>query len=237
MERIQSAPVIYVTTLVVSSIAIQWLCCKERQQQQQDRVQLQVLLALTSLSEEEKVRLKHKFDIAYWLAVEKVSFWKFSSICNLETWHGVNIGTSHTTETAAKSFTSYIAQAQRNELAVNLQKAKFFSLLLDGSTDAGNVENELLLAVWFNKDGAGEKVYTRTSYLYISGPATATALGIFDAVQAAVQKLGFSAISGGQCTKLVGIGTDGAAANIASAGLKGLVERDAVDILDVVHGP
>jgi len=125
--------------LVVSNIAMRWLCCKERQQQ--NRVQLQVLLALTSLSEEEKVRLKHKFDIAYWLAVEKVSFRKFSSICNLETQHGVNIGTSHTTETATKSFTS---QAQRNELAVNLQKAKFFSLLLDGSTDAGNVENELL---------------------------------------------------------------------------------------------
>ena len=193
-----------------------------------------MLLALTSLSEEEKVRLKHKFDIAYWLAVEKVSFRKFSSICNLETQHGVNIGTSHTTETATKSFTS---QAQRNELAVNLQKAKFFSLLLDGSTDAGNVENELLLAVWFDKDGAGEKVYARTSYLCISGPATATALGIFDVVQTAVQKLGFPAISGGQCTKLVGIGTDGAAANIASAGLKGLVERVAVDILDVVHGP
>jgi len=73
--------------------------------------------------------------------------------------------------------------------------------------------------------------------LCISGPATATALGIFDVVQTAVQKLGFPAISGGQCTKLVGIGTDGAAANIASAGLKGLVERVAVDILDVVHGP
>ena len=151
--------------------------------------------------------------------------------------YGVNTGTTYTTETASKSFTSYIAQAQCNELAVNLQKAKFFSLLLDGSTDAGNVENELLLAVWFDKDGAGEKVYARTSYLCISGPATATALGIFDVVQTAVQKLGFPAISGGQCTKLVGIGTDGAAANIASAGLKGLVERVAVDILDVVHGP
>ena len=65
--------------------------------------------------------------------------------------YGVNTGTTYTTEIAAKSFTSYIAQAQCNELAVNLQKAKFFSLLLDGSTDAGNVENELLLAVWFDQ--------------------------------------------------------------------------------------
>ena len=45
-------------------------------------------------------------------------------------------------------------------------------------------------------------------------------------IQAAVQKLGFPEISGEQCTKLVGIGTDGAAANVAGAGLKGLVEKE-----------
>ena len=38
----------------------------------------------------------------YWLAVEKVSFQKFPSICDLETRHGVNVGTTYTTETAAK---------------------------------------------------------------------------------------------------------------------------------------
>jgi len=50
-------------------------------------------------------------------------------------------------------------------------------------------------------------------------------MGIFDVVRAVVQVLGFPAISGGQCTKLVCVETDGAAANIASAGLKGLVEK------------
>ena len=71
-----------------------------------------IVVALTSLSEDEKVRLRHKFDIAYWLAVEKISFRKFPSVCNLETQHGVNIGTTYTTETAAKSFIGYIAQAR-----------------------------------------------------------------------------------------------------------------------------
>ena len=101
-----------------------------------------------------------------------------------------------------------LTKAQRNKLAVYLQKAKFFSLLSDSSTDADNVENELLLVVWFDKGRAGEKVYTRTSYFCISRPSTV--LGIFDVVQAVVQKLGFP---GEQCTKLVGIGADGAVAN------------------------
>ena len=87
-----------------------------------------------------------------------------------------------------------------------MEKAKFFSLLLDGSTNAGNVNNELLLVVWFDKDGVGEKVFMRTSYLCISRPATATALGIFDVIQAAVHKLSIFAINDEHCTKLIGIG-------------------------------
>ena len=39
-------------------------------------------------------------------------------------------------------------------------------------------------------------------------------------------RIGISAINAEECKKLVGIGTDGASANIASAGLKGLVEKE-----------
>ena len=45
-------------------------------------------------------------------------------------------------------------------------------------------------------------------------------------VHTAVQKLGFPATSGEQCTKLVGIGIDGAIANIVGAGFKRLVEKE-----------
>lgn len=114
------------------------------------------------------------------------------------------------------------------ELASALHQVKFFSILLDGSTDSRNIENELLLVVWFDKDGPvdGKKVITRTSYLKIARPATATAKGIFDVLQTALQGLGISTISREECAKIVGIGTDGAAANIAGAGLKGLVEKE-----------
>jgi len=109
-----------------------------------------------------------------------------------------------------------------------LYQVKFFSILLDGSTHSRNTENELLLVVWFDKDGPvdGKKVITRTSYLKIARPATATAKGIFDVLQTALQGLGISNISREECAKIVGIGTDGAAANIAVAGLKGLVEKE-----------
>ena len=75
-----------------------------------------IALALNTMSNEEKIRLKHKFDIAYFLAIEKLSFRKFPCVCELEARHGVSIGSSYTTETAARSFTHFIAEAKRNQL-------------------------------------------------------------------------------------------------------------------------
>ena len=42
-----------------------------------------------------------------------------------------------------------------------IQKADFFSLLLDGSTDERNRDNELLLAVWYDPGGKDERIHTR----------------------------------------------------------------------------
>ena len=106
------------------------------------------------------------------------------------------VGKNYTTETSARSFTDFIAQAQRKKLGIALQQAKFFSILLDGSTDSKNIKNELLLVVWFDKDGQanGERVVIKTCYLKITRPSTGNAKGIFDVLQTALQRLGISAI-------------------------------------------
>ena len=101
---------------------------------------------------------------------------KYPAICELEAKHGVDLGTNYRTQTARSSFVHYSAEAIREELPEKLRKAKFFSLLLDGSTDAANVDNELVLVVWFDKDGTNEKVSTRTSHFKIMRPSTVTAL-------------------------------------------------------------
>lgn len=183
-----------------------------------------IAMALSTLSSDEKERLRKKFDIAYFVAREKLSFRKYPAICELEAKHGIDLGTNYRTQTAGSSFVHYSAEAIREELGEKLRKAKFFSLLLDGSTDAGNVDNELVLVVWFDKDGTNEKVSTRTSHFKIMRPSTVTAQGMFDMLQELLQSLGIETIDSEKCTRLVGIGTDGASANIAGGGLKGLVE-------------
>jgi len=60
-----------------------------------------IVVAFNSMRNEERKRVRHKFDIVYVLAMEKISVHKFPSFCELEARHGVNIGSSYTTETAA----------------------------------------------------------------------------------------------------------------------------------------
>ncbi len=81
--------------------------------------------------------LRHKFDIAYFIAREKLSFRKYLQLVKLEAKHGVSVGTNCTTETAGKEITHYIAESVREKLCLCLNAAKKISLMLDGSTDSG----------------------------------------------------------------------------------------------------
>eukprot|EP00731_Ephydatia_muelleri_P000943 Em0001g943a len=124
--------------------------------------------AITSLSHNDRAELHKKFDTVFLLAQEKQSFLKYPSICELEECHGVQVGSAYRTEKAAKSFSHYIAQCQRQQLVETVKSVKFFSLLLDGSTDAANVENELILVMLFDKEGVDEKVVTHSQLLKIN---------------------------------------------------------------------
>ena len=91
--------------------------------------------ALNRICDAEKDQVRHKFDITYFMAIGKVLFRKYPQLCELEVHHGVAIGSTYTNEIACKSFTHFIAKSQRRQLFEKLTQAKFFSLLIDGSTD------------------------------------------------------------------------------------------------------
>ena len=56
-------------------------------------------------------------------------------------------------------------------------------------------------------------------------PQSVTGKGLFKVLESGLQSIGIRKISTEQSKKLVGVGTDGAFANIAAKGLKGLVEQ------------
>lgn len=56
-------------------------------------------------------------------------------------------------------------------------------------------------------------------------PQSLTGKGLFSVLEAGLKGLGITEIPAEKCVKLVEIGTDGASANTAVSGLKGLVEE------------
>ena len=184
----------------------------------------QITQVFSRLSEEERERLRIKFNIAYFVATQNLPLSKYSRICELESHHGVCVGSSYTNDNSGKEMIHYIADSIRLERRKNLDEAKFFSLILDGVTDKGNIDNEGILLVWHDPNGCDEKIHTRMEYFTVIRPKAVTGEGLFHVIENALQDLGIDEISAEKCKKLVGIGTDGASANVAAGGLKGRVE-------------
>ena len=82
--------------------------------------------AIEKIPVAESARLRHKFDIAYLVATEKLSYLKYPNICELERKHGVDIGLSYTNERSGRIFIHYIAEARRRELVDKIDKVNFF---------------------------------------------------------------------------------------------------------------
>jgi len=78
--------------------------------------------------------------------------------------------------------------------------------------------------VWCYPNCSDEKVHTKISYLSLIRPKFVTGEGLFEVLQQALSELGIEEVHGDLCQQLIGNGTDGAYANIANAGLKGIVE-------------
>ena len=182
-----------------------------------------IVSSLQKIAPEEHLKLQKKFDIAYFLSAEQIAFRKYPKVCELELRHGVNLGTSYLHENAGKEFTHFIAEARRQEIFTTISNVPFFSLLMDSSTDSGNIENEVISIVWCDTD---EKIHTCIDFLTVNRPEKADAGGLFRSLKCGLERLGINAVNKEACKKLVGIATDGASANVASGGLRGLVEQE-----------
>jgi hypothetical protein len=172
--------------------------------------------AFNNLADEQREKIRVKFDIAHFVATANLPYTKYPKVCALEAHHGVEFGNSYTNETAGKEMIHYIAESRRQVLMKKLGDASFFSLLLDGSTDKGNIFNELIHIVWCDVNGTDEKVHTRSDCFTTVRPQSVTAEGLFKVLESGLHCLGINEISAEKCCKLEGIGTDGAAANIGA---------------------
>lgn len=119
---------------------------------------------LQEIPEDTKIKLRKKFNIAYFVATQKLAYTKYPAICELEKHHGVNIGSTYLNSNACKTFCKFIAESKRLDLCKVIANSKFFSILMDGSTDVSNIDEEMFLVLWCDVDGNDEKVHSRMQF-------------------------------------------------------------------------
>ncbi len=145
--------------------------------------------ALFSTSQSAQERIKKKFQIAYCLSKENMAFTKMGAICELEQLHKVDLGEGYKNRQACTEFVEYISLDLRQSLANALQKGKFFSVQVDGSTDAANVEEELFVVLYFNPHTEDGKVGVCSSLLSVRQPSSGDAAGLYESFERAMVRV------------------------------------------------
>ena len=80
--------------------------------------------------------------IAYVVASENMAFTKFDILCQMVQKLEYDLGDLYQNEKACRSFIKSIAGVEEKAVIDDLQAARFFTVLADGSTDASIVEQE-----------------------------------------------------------------------------------------------
>ena len=189
--------------------------------------------SLLVLEESERGRMRRKFDLCYLMAKEGIAFEKYAALYELEARHDVDLGHAYKTAPSAKLFTHYIAESQRQQFLQVLSKAKFCSFLMDGSTDAGNVEQELVILLSCKKDDTAEEIKSYARFFSVATPDKGDASGLVKCLSQSLSPLGIadvldqdSLLGAEEKPVLVGGGTDAASVNVAQQnGLRGMMQN------------
>ena len=92
-----------------------------------------------------KKRVKKKIRYQFVLAKEHIPFTKYPVVHQLEEMHFVDLGSTYRNRDFAHNFTHCIAESRKTQFKASMKANSFYSVLMDGSTNKGRVENELFV--------------------------------------------------------------------------------------------
>ena len=133
-----------------------------------------------------------------------------ATLCQLEERHG------YKNKLACATFIGYIAQEQRQGLVASLSRARFFGLQADGSTDAGNIEDEVFLAVYCDPRAADGRVHVHSKFFLVRRPALPGLTGR----PVCLPQAGLDYVGVSDCEKKL----IGASVNMGACGLRGFLQ-------------
>ena len=105
-------------------------------------------------------------------------------------WYG-HLGKNYLTDKACSRFVSSTANGMKNNLGHNVNNTCFTSILTDGSTDSGILEQETVYVRYLNENNKSV-----TQFAGLKNPMKADTLGILSAIEDVMKSLNVSELSG-----------------------------------------
>ena len=189
--------------------------------------------SLLCMDEATKERMRKTFDICFVMAWENIAFTKYPALYELKVHHGVDLGQTYKTKDSAKNFFYYIAEAHHQGFMEVFSSDVFYSILMDGWVDAGKIEDELIVILYWSKDDTCEEIRSCTRFFSVEVPSRANPTGLVECLKGPLKRLRINDVlnqANVQRVKdkplLVNVGTDGAAVNISEQnGMRGTMQR------------
>ena len=88
---------------------------------------IEAALLQPSMDDTTRQRMKRKFDVAYMIVKENLSFTKIKAACELEERHGTELGQGYKNDRACAALVEFIAREQQQQLMAALSLISSFS--------------------------------------------------------------------------------------------------------------
>ena len=180
---------------------------------------------LTRMAERDREILRVCFNTAYYLVKQERPFSDYPTLLKLQCKNGVKEFQCYKNDRAAAGFTDIVGDIIKESLVKDLNNARYYSLLTDGSTDAAVIEEELVYVLLVNHDG-----YPVVKFLSIECPEHTNADGLKEIIKLSFSRIGLVDFS----TKLHGFNVDGASVNTGIHRGLGVLLRENAPWLTVV---
>ena len=116
---------------------------------QKSAVESEIAKSFSKINKEqqyqERKEVEAKLNTAYCIAKEEMPFSKFQALISLQRKNGVHLNKTYVNEKSCADMVAFLSAGLRHDLVAELNSKKYFSIMADGSTDAGGVENEAVL--------------------------------------------------------------------------------------------
>lgn len=111
---------------------------------------------LAKMAETDKETMRVCFNTVYYLAKQERPFSDYPELLSLQQKNGVKKFESNNNDRATGNFCDATGKTLKDALVKDLVDAKYYSLLTDGSTDSGVLEQELIYVLFLNRSGRAE---------------------------------------------------------------------------------